>query len=99
MLDILHLEHASYLGIIVVLILTGSGLPVPEEVPIIAAGVAANITESIRSSKIFACAGSSRLNWTCNAPAASSPCRSESVGSLNCYTVLWGRMRAVTNFQ
>jgi membrane protein DedA with SNARE-associated domain len=41
MLDILHLEHASYLGIIVVLILTGSGLPVPEEVPIIAAGVAA----------------------------------------------------------
>ena len=40
MLDILHLEHASYLGIIVVLILTGSGLPVPEEVPIIAAGVA-----------------------------------------------------------
>jgi membrane protein DedA with SNARE-associated domain len=33
-------EHLSYLGIIVVLILTGSGLPVPEEVPIIIAGVA-----------------------------------------------------------
>ena len=41
MLEFLHLEHASYLGIIVVLVLTGSGLPVPEEVPIIIAGVAA----------------------------------------------------------
>jgi membrane protein DedA with SNARE-associated domain len=35
-----QLDHISYLGIVVVLILTGSGLPVPEEVPIIAAGVA-----------------------------------------------------------
>jgi len=33
------LEHWSYLGIAVVLILTGCGLPVPEEVAIIAAGV------------------------------------------------------------
>jgi len=33
-------EHLSYLGIVVVLILTGSGLPLPEEVPIIIAGVA-----------------------------------------------------------
>ena len=41
MFDILQLEHASYLGIIVVLILTGSGLPVPEEVPIVVAGIAA----------------------------------------------------------
>jgi membrane protein DedA with SNARE-associated domain len=41
MLELLQLEHATYLGIIVVLILTGAGLPVPEEVPIIAAGVAA----------------------------------------------------------
>jgi len=41
MFDILHLEHASYLGIILVLIGTGSGLPLPEEVPIIVAGVAA----------------------------------------------------------
>jgi membrane protein DedA with SNARE-associated domain len=39
--DILH--HVSYLGIIFVLILTGSGLPIPEEVPIIAAGVAASV--------------------------------------------------------
>lgn len=31
--------HASYLTIIVVLVLSGMGLPVPEEVPIIAAGV------------------------------------------------------------
>jgi len=41
MLEFLQLEHASYLGIIAVLVLTGAGLPVPEEVPIIAAGMAA----------------------------------------------------------
>jgi membrane protein DedA with SNARE-associated domain len=34
------LSHLSYIGIMVVLILTGAGLPIPEEVPIIAAGVA-----------------------------------------------------------
>ena len=34
--------HLSYVGIIFVLILTGSGLPLPEEVPIIAAGIAAS---------------------------------------------------------
>jgi membrane protein DedA with SNARE-associated domain len=33
------LSHGSYLGIIAVLVLTGMGLPVPEEVPIIAAGI------------------------------------------------------------
>jgi len=33
------LTHGSYLAITVVLILTGSGLPIPEEVPIIAAGI------------------------------------------------------------
>lgn len=33
------LAHGSYLAIIVVLILTGTGLPIPEEVPIIAAGI------------------------------------------------------------
>ena len=38
MTDIL-LQHSSYLLIIIVLILTGSGLPLPEEVPIIAAGI------------------------------------------------------------
>jgi membrane protein DedA with SNARE-associated domain len=35
----LLLAHGSYLLITLVLILTGSGLPVPEEVPIIAAGI------------------------------------------------------------
>lgn len=35
------MANGSYLGIIVVLILTGSGLPLPEEVPIIAAGILA----------------------------------------------------------
>ena len=32
--------QASYLGIVVFLTLTGIGLPIPEEVPIVAAGVA-----------------------------------------------------------
>jgi len=35
----LLLTHGSYLGIIVFLILTGAGLPLPEEVAIVAAGV------------------------------------------------------------
>jgi membrane protein DedA with SNARE-associated domain len=34
-----YLPSGSYLAIIVVLVLTGMGLPIPEEVPIIAAGV------------------------------------------------------------
>jgi membrane protein DedA with SNARE-associated domain len=38
MTDIL-VTHGSYVAITLVLILTGSGLPVPEEVPIIAAGI------------------------------------------------------------
>ena len=33
-------ERGSYLGIVLFLTLTGIGLPVPEEVPIVAAGVA-----------------------------------------------------------
>ena len=40
MTDIL-LTHGSYLALVIVLILTGSGLPIPEEVPIIAAGILA----------------------------------------------------------
>jgi membrane protein DedA with SNARE-associated domain len=43
MLPDLQLDHISYLGIIIVLVLTGSGLPLPEEVPIIAAGVASSV--------------------------------------------------------
>src|SRR5688572_1331179 len=34
------ITHLSYVGIVAVLILTGAGLPIPEEVPVIAAGVA-----------------------------------------------------------
>ena len=33
------LAHGSYLAIFVVLVLTGSGLPIPEEVPVVAAGI------------------------------------------------------------
>ena len=39
----LLLSHGSYLLIIVVLILTGSGLPIPEEVPVVAAGILASL--------------------------------------------------------
>ena len=39
----LSFDHISYLGIIIVLILTGSGLPIPEEVPIVAAGIASSL--------------------------------------------------------
>jgi membrane protein DedA with SNARE-associated domain len=37
------LQHGSYLGIFLVLLLTGCGLPLPEELPIIAAGVASSV--------------------------------------------------------
>lgn len=37
------IDHVSYLGIIVILVLTGTGLPVPEEVPIVAAGIASSV--------------------------------------------------------
>jgi membrane protein DedA with SNARE-associated domain len=33
----------SYIGLVLVIILTGCGLPIPEEVPVIAAGVAASL--------------------------------------------------------
>jgi membrane protein DedA with SNARE-associated domain len=36
-------ERGSYLGIVVFLTLTGIGLPVPEEVPLVAAGVASRL--------------------------------------------------------
>ena len=52
MLDAL-LNHFSYLGIILVLVLTGSGLPIPEEVPIIAAGVLSS-TDKLDPMKAFA---------------------------------------------
>jgi membrane protein DedA with SNARE-associated domain len=38
----LHLEHISYAGIVIALILTGAGLPIPEEVIVIFSGVASN---------------------------------------------------------
>jgi membrane protein DedA with SNARE-associated domain len=37
------LDHISYVGIIAVLLLTGFGLPLPEEVPIVAAGIASSV--------------------------------------------------------
>ena len=43
------LTHGSYVLITVVLILTGSGLPVPEEVPIIAAADSLDATRTLFS--------------------------------------------------
>jgi membrane protein DedA with SNARE-associated domain len=39
----LPLDHLSYLGIILILVLTGSGLPLPEEVVVIGAGIASSV--------------------------------------------------------
>ncbi|MFM8734380.1 MAG: DedA family protein [Pirellulales bacterium] len=41
------IERGSYLGIILFLTLTGIGLPIPEEVPIVAAGVASRVQPGI----------------------------------------------------
>jgi membrane protein DedA with SNARE-associated domain len=41
-MDIL-LDHGSYLGIIIFMILTGAGLPLPEEVAIVAAGILSSV--------------------------------------------------------
>jgi membrane protein DedA with SNARE-associated domain len=51
----LHFDHISYLGIILVLILTGSGLPIPEEVPIVAAGIASSVGTLNPWGAFFAC--------------------------------------------
>src|SRR5215469_11264588 len=38
----LQLEHLSYAGIVIMLVLTGTGLPIPEEFFIIGSGVASS---------------------------------------------------------
>ncbi len=40
-MDDFLISHGSYLAIVIILIMTGAGLPLPEEIPIIAAGVLA----------------------------------------------------------
>ncbi len=42
------IERGSYLGIILFLTLTGIGLPIPEEVPIVAAGVASRVEDGLK---------------------------------------------------
>lgn len=49
------LDHISYLGIIAILILTGSGLPLPEEVPIVAAGIASSLGKLHPGMAFLAC--------------------------------------------
>ena len=51
----LFLTHGSYLGIIAILILTGTGLPIPEEVPVIAAGILSSNGQLEPQLAFFAC--------------------------------------------
>lgn len=51
----LLLEHGGYLGIIVFLVLTGCGLPIPEEVPIILAGVFSSQGQLVPEWAFLAC--------------------------------------------
>ena len=48
-------EHISYLGIIIFLVLTGCGLPIPEEVPIVLAGVFSANGELVPQWAFLAC--------------------------------------------
>ncbi len=49
------ITHLSYVGIVLVLILTGAGLPIPEEVPVIAAGVASHSGQMIPWLALLCC--------------------------------------------
>jgi membrane protein DedA with SNARE-associated domain len=49
------ITHLSYVGIVAVLILTGAGLPIPEEVPVIAAGVASQNGQMIPWLALLCC--------------------------------------------
>lgn len=49
------ITHLSYVGIFLVLILTGAGLPIPEEVPVIAAGVASHSGQMIPWLALLCC--------------------------------------------
>ena len=62
------LSHGSYLGIIVFMILTGAGLPLPEEVAIVAAGVLSSLGQlnpwlAVGSCLIGALAGDCVMYW------------------------------------
>ncbi len=54
MVDLLF-EHGSYLGIVLFLVLTGCGLPIPEEVPVVTAGVLASQGALDPLGAFFAC--------------------------------------------
>lgn len=49
------IEHVGYLGIIIILLLTGCGLPVPEEIPIVIAGVVSSQGELVPHWAFLAC--------------------------------------------
>ena len=51
----LQLDHISYLGIILVLVLSGAGFPVPEEVPVALAGVGAKMGQLDPTLAFLAC--------------------------------------------
>lgn len=49
------IEHAGYLGIVIFLVLTGCGLPIPEEIPIVVAGVISSQGELVPEWAFAAC--------------------------------------------
>ena len=49
------ISHLSYVGIVAVLVLTGAGLPIPEEVPVIAAGVASHSGQMVPWIALLSC--------------------------------------------
>ncbi|MFM8804938.1 MAG: hypothetical protein ACKOK8_13675 [Planctomycetia bacterium] len=65
------IERGSYLGIVLFLTLTGIGLPVPEEVPIVAAGVASRLQQL----RWYYALPASRAGQEGQAPARRSPSR------------------------
>ena len=80
------LEPGSYLAITLVLILTGSGLPLPEEVPIIAAGSWRPTARWIRGWRsAAACSGPLSATRSCTGSAtisAAACCATSLVGPL-----------------
>lgn len=51
----LQLDHISYLGIILILVLSGAGFPVPEELPVALAGVASKMGQLNPTLAFLAC--------------------------------------------
>ena len=68
------LSHSHYLGIVLVLVLSGFGLPIPEEVPVVMAGILA-AHGTLDPGLAFAACGDSRpprTPWRTSGPTSRS---------------------------